>query len=392
MTNNVITLPQSNTVAPISYKTLVLRSVEEFKPYRRQWTELLKAAGIENLSMSYGWLVNWLTHFPVLQVAIVIVTDENDQWVAGAPLKISRLKKGVAHKLLRQLHFIGTHPTIFDWMRIAVVPHVDEDKVLSVMAEALLTEPWDVMALVFNDQKSPLEALQRAFQNLSVESEIQESMILPYIPLPASEEEYKVQRGKKNNTRVRHCYNRFKKQLNVLPELVFQPSDAYALVDQFVAGHIQYWGEQGFSSNFRRFPQLKRFYLDMLQYSQTEAEDGDPKFVFTTLEANGEPMSFHFGFLQGKDFLCHITHYDEQYKFYSPGLVHMDQTIFYTLAQGGTRFEFGRGDEPYKKIWTETNYALWSMVTYRNMLSKGLWQADFGIKKLLKKPIGFLEP
>jgi CelD/BcsL family acetyltransferase involved in cellulose biosynthesis len=173
---------------------------------------------------------------------------------------------------------------------------------------------------------------------------------------------------------------------------VFQPYTSEGLLDVFVDGHIQYWGDQGLPSLFTRFPTVRQFYKDMLRYGQTEAHDDDPKLAFTTLEANQEVMSYHFGFLQGKNFLCHITHYDETHKFYTPGLVHMDRSIFYTLAKQGTRFEFGRGDEPYKKLWTETSYPLWSMVAYRNIAAKALWKGDLGIKRLLKKPIGDLEP
>lgn len=378
--------------AQTDYQTKVIRSLEEFETCRKAWTELMNAADIQNLTMSHGWLVNWLKAFPALQLAVVVVIDKNGQWVAGAPLKISRLQKGVGHRALRHLHFIGTHPTIFDWMRIAISPQIEETIAADAMATALKAEPWDVMALVFNDAKSPLENLQQAFQKLSIQSQIEESMILPYIPLPETAEDYTQQRGKKTNTRVRHCYNRIKKQLDKTPELVFQPADAEKPLCDFIAGHTHYWGEQGFKSIFVRFPQLCQFYQDMLYYSQTEAAADDPKFVFTTLNIDNRPVSYHFGFMQGNGYLCHVTHYDDDYKFYSPGLVHMDKAIFNTIDNHGSRFEFGRGDEPYKKIWTQQHYPLWTMVAYKNPVARLLWQSDFAIKTLLKKPIGFLEP
>ena len=63
----------------------------------------------------------------------------------------------------------------------------------------------------------------------------------------------------------------------------------------------------------------------------------------------------------------------------------MDRLVFEALARGGSEFEFGRGDEPYKKMWTQTKKSLWQMRIFRNPLSAALWQVDILLKKLLKK-------
>lgn len=364
----------------------VIADLATFEALGQTWDAFMQAAGIRNLCITHAWLSAWLSNFPVDELVVVIVKDETDRWVGVAPLKISRGRTGLAHRALRHLQFIGTQPTVYDWMKLAILPDAHEESVIQAMAEAVRTTRWDVLDLQFLWDRSQLETLCQAL-NESPE-EIREGSLIPYVNLPNTEEEYEKQRRKKTRLEVNRHRNRFIKEFGQPPSLDFQSAgpEAEAALDRFVAGHIAYWADRGCKSDFQRFPALPGFYKQMLANAETTPAD-EPRLLFSILTIPNEQLSYHLGFWQGDSYLSHITTFNQAFKGYSPGTIHMDWLVFDALKRGGKSFEFGRGDEPYKKMWTETKKPLWNLRLFRSLPAKGLWQVDIQLKKLLGKAV-----
>lgn len=371
----------------LPYQAMVISSLERFDAMKEVWDDFLVQAGVQNLCMSHGWLTTWLRYFQPEQLFILIIKDDDGRWVGAAPLKISRSSHGLSHRLLRHVQFIGTHPTVFDWMKLVILPGADARAVIDVMAHTLRKAKWDVLELMFSLE---MESLQQLCQSLGIEqaeSPIQETTPIPYLPLPATEADYEQVRRKKTRLEVnRHC-NRFTKEFGAPLQLEFQPATeaSNAILTRFFAGHVKYWAEKGHKSDFQRFPNLYQFYKDMLYYSQHQASESEPKLLFSVLKMNHYQLSYHLGFWQGNGYLSHITHFNQGFKGYSPGTIHMDKLVFNTIHRGGTEFEFGRGDEPYKKMWTQQKKSLWNLRLFRNPLSKAIWNIDIALKKMTGK-------
>ena len=191
--------------------------------------------------------------------------DAHGQWVGAAPLKISKSKNGLSHRLLRQVQFIGTQPTVFDWMKFAISPAASLERVIEAIAAVLRQSKWDVLDLQFHPDESQLRQLERCLQPNGKASGIQETTPIPYLKLPATETEYEKVRRKKTRLEVnRHC-NRFSKEFGSPLQLEFQPATeaSDAILTRFFAGHIKYWAEKKHKSDFQRFPKLFHFYKDM---------------------------------------------------------------------------------------------------------------------------------
>ena len=183
--------------------------------------------------------------------------------------------------------------------------------------------------------------------------------------------------------------NRFAKEFGAPPILEFQPATeaTEAILTRFFSGHIKYWSDRGQKSDFQRYPGLQHFYKDMLDYSANHATEDEPKLQFSVLKMDEYQLSYHLGFWQGDGYLCHLTNFNQGFKGYSPGTIHMDRLIFETLHRSGRLFEFGRGDEPYKRLWAKDSYPLWNLRGFRNPVAELLWQADITLKQLMRKPV-----
>lgn len=388
-------LEKSNTPSPRSgptapgqgpYRVRVIRSQSEFAPLRREWDDFLRQAGIANLCMTHGWLRLWMNHFPPRKLAILVVQDANGQWVGLAPLQIKPSRNGLTHRLLQSVEWIGTNPTVFDWMQFAVHPNADEQAVMTAMGRALGRERWDLLDLRFCLNRAQLKWLADALP-VGNRHAVGEAGVIPYVSLPATVEEYEPMRRKKTRLEVNRHSNRFAKEFGAPPALTFLPSGeaSEAILTRFFAGHIKYWADRGEKSDFQRFPALFGFYKEMLAYSHLECLPEEPRLLFSIMTVADYQLSYHLGFWQGDRYLSHITNYNPGFRSYSPGTIHMDRLIFATLDMGGAEFEFGRGDEPYKGMWTKTKKALWQLRIFRNPLAAAIWQVDIQLKKLLGK-------
>ncbi len=377
-------------VEPPPYQVTVIRSLAEFAPLRQPWDAFMKASGLQNLCLSHGWLQTWLSHFPPDELLIILVRDARGEWVGVAPLQIKRSRNGLTHRLLRAVEWIGTNPSVFDWMQFMIHPHANPAEVISAMAGVIRQAQWDLLELKFCLNHEQLELLADALPGADRE-EILQTNSIPYLALPATVADYEPTRRKKTRLEVNRHKNRFAKEFGTPPHLDFLPAGepSNAILTRFFAGHIKYWAERGQKSDFQRFPKLFQFYKDMLSYAQTECQPEDPQLLLSVLSVADHQLSYHLGFWQGNAYLSHITHYNQGFKGYSPGTIHMDELVFDTLkranGRAGIEFEFGRGDEPYKKMWTQTKKPLWQLRSFRNPVSAALWQIDVILKTLLKK-------
>jgi hypothetical protein len=131
-------------------------------------------------------------------------------------------------------------------------------------------------------------------------------------------------------------------------ELVRQTSDLGALLDQMSMLESRSWkGEQGtglFSS-----PEKDRFYREI---AASFLERGQLALHLQWLD--DRLISFWFGFIAAGRYYAYNTAYDPDFRNFSPGRVSLHDLLEQCWALGLERFNFLRGDRPYKKLWTDT--------------------------------------
>jgi hypothetical protein len=380
-----------------------------FLEIRDAWDAFLTETGVRNLTMTHGWLTAWLRRFPPGELCVIIVRDGDGHWLGAAPLQIAHGRTGYGQRLLRYVQFIGTHPTVFDWMDIAIHPQTDAPAVLAAMAGALRRRRWDALDLYFCPNRARLETLYHLLGTRPTEKGLNtalwETMPMPWLSLPDTEPEYLASRPKRTRANITRCRNLLLKETGHAATLVFHAmnpdsdngpagwndgsatgadrlSGTRALLRRFVEGHIESWGKRGVKSDFKRYPALESFYADMLAQAADATDEHAPALLFSTLEKDGQPMSFHLGFRQGDGYLLHLTHFDRAFERYSPGALHIDAAIGDIIRRGGRLFNFGRGDEPYKRAWTKTTQPLWNLRLFRTPWHRALWELDATLKRL----------
>lgn len=122
--------------------------------------------------------------------------------------------------------------------------------------------------------------------------------------------------------------------------------DILPWLDAFFAQHEARW--DGSSS-----PSL---FLDPAQrafYRRLAAQGGEAGWLrFTVVGWQGSPIAFHFGFCHRGSFLWYKPSFDVALARRSPGEVLLRQLLLAAVDEGAHTFDFGLGDEAFKRRFT----------------------------------------
>ena len=378
---------QPQVVAPSAYVVTVERDLAAFKAMAEEWQSLLERSGETSVFLSHNWLLGWLEHFPA-RLFIVLVRDAKGVLVGAAPLKISQGASGLFCRLVRSLQFIGTDPEVYDWTRLLIAANADHEAVLRAIGSTIRTArgEWDVLDFRYMLDKAQAAAIQEILAPVAAQVKPEESlhsaMSVAYLALPAEETDtHKLIKRNLRNT-LKKARNKLTTEFPEQPvtlELLSPSRESDDAFSRFIELHSAYWASKGWRSNFRRFPELAKFYKRMhRRYSATR------QFTFSRLMLGKTPLSYLVCVGQGRQAtLAYLNAYCTEYARFSPGSLHLEAVLQEALRLGYGSFEFGRGDENYKTHWTETEYPVWNLKLYRHTAVHWLEQLDAVLKNVI---------
>ena len=122
-------------------------------------------------------------------------------------------------------------------------------------------------------------------------------------------------------------------------------------LEVFFRQHIERWNDTDYPSLF-----LDRW-QQAFYYRLAEALGKSGWLRFTVLSWNDEPIAFHFGMSYAGRYLWYKPAFAIDLGRRSPGQVLLRQLLLAAVEEGVSEFDFGLGDEPFKKRFaTEVKY------------------------------------
>lgn len=112
---------------------------------------------------------------------------------------------------------------------------------------------------------------------------------------------------------------------------------------EFIEQHVARWADTGYPSLLRDAAQ-RDFYGRLAQ-----SADATGWMRFTRVEWNGRPIAFHFGFCRRGTYLWYKPSFAVDLARRSPGEVLLRQLLLAAAAEGAHTFDFGLGDEAFKR-------------------------------------------
>jgi len=316
---------------------------------RDEIAELIRAAepwAIANpsgIQMEPWWLLSYLETMARKPVA-VIIRDGNDPIAFGFFEKkgASLALRGLIKK--RVLVFLSQGPS--DFSDILIAPGAEPNEALPPIAKALRDIPKiDEIRLEQFPESSPLAQGLAA----AVGTRLQDWVKVYFADLSVGYEA--LWRGAGRNARrdIHKKTRRFLERFEIRHEVLREAEEA--LLSEIISLN-QKRGD-------RKSPFLGKragFTLRMIRECQAKG-----RLLLFTMRANGSLVSYRLGFLRDGVFYDWNTSYDPALFELSPGKIQLAWVLRWCAENQLREFNFMRGDEEYKRIWSTghtTNRAL----------------------------------
>lgn len=329
---------------------LAIRKVtdtSEFESLREVWDELLEKSPDRNIYLTWEWLFTWWNYWAEGKELNIFLIEKGGKPIGAAPLMKSRYGKGPLRFSL--LESIGMPMSDYggiiltDYKKeamLALMNYLEREAVddNTVVRLSQIPEDSDVFLLI--EQLCPSSLSSMFIGKRAI-------CLSPYLPLTTTWDEYFHSHSRKRRGNLRRALKQLKQKYDVNYERYNAVNEAEYGVDKFLElkqKRLENKKMKGIWYSQR----TRGFYTDI---ANVFARRGWLDLSFLT--ADGKPLSAVYGFRYDGRFYYTNTAFDPEYSEYSPGNLHIMYLIEDMFGNGLREFDFLRGDETYKLMWTK---------------------------------------
>jgi len=311
-----------------------------------EWDHLLAASGVITPFLTWAWVSAWRETLGAGHaLAVVTARRPGDGRLLGlAPFAVEerRAPGGIRY---RALVFLGSGPAAPDHLDLMVLQGWESAVAAPLWGAVLRRSRPDLADLDGLRDGGLLEAL--TLRRRADRRRFAEASPCPYLPLPATWEEYEAGLGRNLRQNLRRYARRLAEESPgpVTRRLVVRPEELDTTLDALAQLHQQVRAARGESGVFRS-PTLRAFHR-LAAHRFLEAG----RLRLHRLDVAGRAVAVIYCVRQGEVVSFYTTGYDPAYARFGPGRDLMAHAIGSAIAEGAQEFDFLRGEEVYKAHW-----------------------------------------
>ncbi len=302
-----------------------------------EWNDLLKQSAFDTLFLTWEWQRTWWEHLGEGDLFLITLRDDQGHLAGIAPLYRTVSASGE-----RKLSIVGC-VDVSDYLDI-IVAQGREREVYGALLDYLDSAEmagWDAAELCNVPEVSPAhQALAEMVVEHGHEFRTIVEDVCPVIDLPATWDAYLNSLDKKQRHEIRRKMRRIEGEADVHWYIVDQGRDLVEEIEAFIELH------QKSSADKDDFmdEQMKGFFRAVAHVLQPL---GWLQLAF--IEVDGQKAASMLNFDYEDAILVYNSGYDpRRHAHLSPGIVLLAYCIQHAIELGRARFDFLRGDEPYK--------------------------------------------
>ncbi|MDD1773333.1 MAG: GNAT family N-acetyltransferase [Methanomassiliicoccales archaeon] len=308
-----------------------IRSRGEFDLTDKDWNEVLRTSGEDDVFLRREWLSAWWDTYGKGREMLVLEVVDRDRVVGYAPFAISGRRLSTS----KTVELIGSGPSD----RCAILAEQGRADVHTVVWEHMMRrEGWDTIDLRDTREDCPTAInAARIFPSAEIETNVS-----PYVTIASTYEEYIRGLEKKNRHSLQRCWRRLSEKHDVTFG-VRKPKDAKDdEFREFVRLGKARWEGTGTDSVLG--------YPDMVKFVERAvaglAKDGIPTLHY--LKEGDKTIAIGLGFEYLQRYLCYLSGFDPEFSTYSPGSLLVGKVIEMCHQRGLKETDLLRGAEAYK--------------------------------------------
>jgi CelD/BcsL family acetyltransferase involved in cellulose biosynthesis len=335
----------SSNNSSLRYSIEEITSEEGLSSLEPDWNRLSETAEHPNVFMTFDWFRAWNHHFTQQERGKrrphVLVLKNGGGIVGILPLIFRRASRfGVA---VRKLEFVETLADYHDFAlgndpagQIGAIAHF----------LAATRDQWDVVELRDLRETGYTRALiGGALAQVGLHYRVlTEKERCPYLPI-AGDSATQLEKLSGHVRRTLHKRMERAQALGMRVRIIENPQDEHGLLEKMIALEAQKRSDgkptEPFIGEYRKVFQSL---LDTL---------GPRHWVYVALmELEGRPVAWQFGFRCGKRLWDYNKAFDHTFSRYAPGTLLVAALLDYGFSHGYEEYDFLRGEEPYKTVWS----------------------------------------
>lgn len=324
------------------------------------WDAIEAQAESRSPFMSWAWHRAWADADPDAAAAEALVLGSGDTVQAIMPLLSRHIR---FHRVpVRALTWAIGDLGCPDHLDVLATPAADVAALVPLLEEL----EWDVIVLSNLAPNAPgARRLAQAMTARGYAVLRQPLWVCPYLDLAGDWETYLKSVSRNRRQALRYMEKSLRRDHSV----TITDYDGERVAEgwqRLVTLHEQRWAEGGGSGAFRD-PHVDRLHR---RFTAELARRGE--LWLTTLDLDGEPAAAWYGFTCGDTAYFYQSGRDPRWERESVGQVLLALMIRRAMERGLKRFDFLRGEDPYKRLWTTVGQTTEEITIFRRGL-RGRW-------------------
>jgi len=363
---------------------IVIEKIEDpdrFAQLREEWDRVLGDCATGGVFLTWEWMHTWWKHLAEDRRLHLLALRRDGELLALAPLaqRSARWRRLLP---FRALEFLGTGSVGSDYLDV-LVRRGCERPALGALA-GHLAEHGGVLELArVNRAGGHAAELARMLQPSGWSHTVTTTDVCPYIDLSAADwDGYLARLGPSHRYNVRRRLRKLGQRFRVRLECAASEDQRHAALMELVRLHQMRWHELGQPGVFPNEP-LVAFHEE---FSGLALRRGWLRLFVLTVD--DQPVAALYGLRYRDTFHFYQSGFDPAWRRHSVGLVTMALAIRHAIGEGATTFDFLRGDEPYKSLWTHTHRELVRIDLFPPTVRGALCRQTMDLRGSLKRGLG----
>jgi len=322
-----------------------INDVGGFQSLGEIWNTLLPQSPDNHIFLTWEWLFIWWKYHGAGKKLRIVLVKDNGRVIAIVPLMQSKVRKGIFRFDL--LENFGAQNCDTSGVILAEKSQECVDSLLTYFAKVVRDSGVIIRMWHIPENSSFISILRHRQPSFSRSFRLTERPVssCPYIDLSATGEEHsRIYHASSHKTLQKHL-RRLEKEHIVAFRKYSGDTDLRVEMEALFKLHKKRWRQKGITSKFVRTVE-QDFYYDVSKYFW---QNGWLNLSF--IDVDGEPVSAVWGFNYAETYYDMTSSFDTDYAAYSIGIIHVMRRIEDCIRNGLTKFDFLKGDEPFKFRW-----------------------------------------
>lgn len=333
-----------------------LETLSELMKLKHDWEQLFCGSGQTNIFLTWEWLSTWWKHFGNQGKLHVLACYKNEQLVGVAPLYIRKQLNSYGQKVVT---FLGSAPISSDYLDIIHIPELKQD-IAELLANALWEDKrhWDCIELCdFIEPSSCAAALSQQLYAKGLCRHRTRTEICPFLEMPQSEADLLDRLDSRLRSTIKRKQKRALKQGATFRQIESGEALDTAMKALFEL-HQKRWNNSDNAGSFHA-PEIRAFHLEVAQIlSKIKG------VALHEAHINEKVIASLYVFRCAQHVYYYQSGYDPDWHTLSPGTLVMWQALKQHTQAQERNFDFLRGDEPYKLLWTKRHRTTSTYIHY----------------------------